>query len=125
MWKEKNQNRKGKIHELSITEEILRICLEEANRAGAKRIIKIKLKIGEITNIVPECVSFYFNILSKGSIAGNAKLDIEKIPIRGKCKNCRREFFVEDFAFVCPECMSREVEMISGRELTIDFMEVQ
>lgn len=87
--------------------------------------MKINLKISEIMSIVPECVNFYFNVLSKGTIAENAKLEIELIPTMGKCMSCKKEFLVEDLAFICPDCLSRDVEMISGRELTIVSMEVQ
>ena len=81
-----NQNGHGnKMHELSITQNILNIALEEAEKANATRISKISLVVGQASGIVPESVQFCFDELKKGSIAGEASLDFTVVPTQLKC----------------------------------------
>lgn len=113
-----------KIHELSITENILETVLQKAREHKAKKIIKINLKIGEMTMVVPDCIRFYFEILSKGTVAEGAALEAVEIPLTAQCKNCAKKFAVENYVFRCPYCKSPNVEIISGRELFIESIEV-
>ncbi len=48
------------MHELSITQSILSIVLEQTEAARANKITRINLTIGELAGIVGECVEFYF-----------------------------------------------------------------
>ena len=49
------------MHELAITEEILRIAIEHAERAQAKRVTDINLVVGELSSVVDDSVQFYFD----------------------------------------------------------------
>lgn len=73
---------------------------------------------------VPDCIRFYFEILSKGTVAEGAALEAEEIPLTGQCKNCSKKFVIKNYVFRCPYCESPNVEIISGRELFIESIEV-
>ena len=62
------------MHELAITEGIISAAVPEAEKHGAKRILKIHLKIGELSGVLPECIQYYFDIASRGTIAEKALL---------------------------------------------------
>ncbi|MFN2270088.1 MAG: hydrogenase maturation nickel metallochaperone HypA, partial [Anaerolineae bacterium] len=51
------------MHELSITESILKIALRHAEQAGAKRITRLNLVIGELSGVVGESVQFYWDMI--------------------------------------------------------------
>ena len=112
------------MHEFSITESILSIALEQAQAAGANKVIKVNLCVGELTGIVDDCVQFYFDLLSKDTIAAEAKLFFERIPTRARCRNCDTTFTTEDFNWSCPDCLKQNVEIISGRECSVTSIEV-
>ena len=63
------------MHELSITQEILRYSLQEALRQGADKIRTIRLRLGPFSGIVPECIQMYLDLLSEGTIAQGAKIE--------------------------------------------------
>ena len=79
------------MHELAITEGIINAAIPEAEKHGAKRILEIRLKIGELSGVLPECIQFYFDIASRGTIAENAKLVVEKVPVTIRCLDCGYE----------------------------------
>ncbi|MCL5773346.1 MAG: hydrogenase maturation nickel metallochaperone HypA, partial [Firmicutes bacterium] len=83
------------MHELSITQNILDIILKEAEKNAAKKITKVNLKIGDFTFIEPECVSHYFELLAKDTPASGALLEIERVPLKFRCKTCSLEFTID------------------------------
>ena len=110
------------MHELSVTESILNIVLKHAQTNKAEKVLAIGLRIGELSELVGECIQHYFDYLSKGTIAEGAKLDIERSPIIFQCSECQDTFQVslsdtKDFA--CPQCHGVKVTMKSGREFYI------
>jgi len=112
------------MHELSIAQGILEIVEEEIKRYHLRNITKIKLKIGELTSVVPEALDFCFSFLVKDTELKDVCLEIEKVPIRGRCLGCGREFSYksQDFYFLCPYCGS-EIELVSGKELYVQEIE--
>ena len=57
------------MHELAVTEGILALALETAQRAGARRISGIDLVVGDVSSIVDDSVQFYFDVLSRNTPA--------------------------------------------------------
>jgi len=112
------------MHELSITQSILSIALEQARAAQANKIIKINLTIGELTGIVDDCVQFYFELLSKDTIAAEASLSFHRPPTKLRCRNCATTFSPDNLDWACPNCRERSIEIVSGRELYVSSLEV-
>jgi len=113
------------MHEYSITESLLKIVVDKAAEAGVEKVLKVRVVVGPLTGFVPDCISFYYETLSRGTIAEGASLEFEEAPIRLRCRECRQEFAPESREWVCPECASTGVDIVSGRELFIKDMEVQ
>ena len=57
------------MHELTITEHLLDHCIQEARSQNASRIRTIRVCIGELRGIVPDCIQIYLDMLSEGTIA--------------------------------------------------------
>jgi len=140
------------MHELSITQSILDQALAVANENKAQKIKKIKLKVGEGTAIVPDCVQFYFDSIKKDTIAEKSILEIEIIPVKFRCPKCKKEIISpglslrgsvtteaiskgkkstincnhqnnETFIFGC-DC-KKGVEIVSGQEMLIEYIDVE
>ncbi|MEO0091314.1 MAG: hydrogenase maturation nickel metallochaperone HypA [candidate division WOR-3 bacterium] len=109
------------MHEFSITQSILNQALSTAQKHNAKRINKIKLQLGEASAIIPECVSFYFDQIKIGTIAENAVLDFEKIPLKTRCPKCKKEFTGLEITCNC----QKGVEIISGQEMIIEYIDIE
>lgn len=107
------------MHEMSITEDILRIIREEMKKESLKRLISVKLRLGELTAIDPDALRFCFDASIKKTELEGAVLDIEGVPLTGRCTICASTWKITDFALVCPACKSTDVEKIAGTELDI------
>ncbi len=113
------------MHELAITEGIMEAALPAAREAGAKKILEIRLKIGELSGVMPECIQEYFNLISVGSIAQDAKLVFETIPIKISCKDCDFVGEIKKGSKTCPKCSSSKFKIIAGREYFVDNLKVE
>ena len=113
------------MHELGLTENIVNISLDKAKEAQASKITKINLIVGELSGFVPDCIQFYFDVLSKNTIAEGAVLRIEASPSQLRCRNCSTVFKPENNEWACPACQSRSVEIAGGREMNIESIEVE
>lgn len=112
------------MHELSIAQSMLEIIEQEAAFFNRSKVTIIRLRIGKLSGIVPDALRFAFEIISKGSVAEDASLDIEEVPISIKCNECRKTFGVDDPFMICPHCDGLNVELVSGKELEIKELEI-
>jgi hydrogenase nickel incorporation protein HypA/HybF len=113
------------MHELGVTENIVNITLAKADEAQASKVLKINLVVGDLSGFVPDCIQFYFDTLSKDTIARGAALHFETVPAELRCRNCSATFRPKDTIWCCPKCGSQSVEIFRGRELYIESVEVE
>jgi hydrogenase nickel incorporation protein HypA/HybF len=113
------------MHELSITQNMFDLVLEHAEKADAKQVSRINLVIGEMTGVVEQCVQFYLDFLSKGTIVEGATLSCRMVPLKAQCRDCGKTFELKEFDWTCPHCGSNNIEIIAGNELFVESIEVE
>ena len=113
------------MHEFSITQNMLSIALNEAEKASATKITKISVTIGGLSGIVDECVEFYFDLLSQDTLAAGASLCFNRTPTKLRCRQCATTFLPDNPDWVCPNCRELKLEIISGRECYVESIEVE
>lgn len=112
------------MHEASIMQNALEIALEQARLAGATKIHSLKLRVGELSGVVPEALEFAFDAVVKGTIAQAAQLEIDYIPIVCHCSNCNLDFQPANLFYECHQCHKISIDVVRGRELEIASLEV-
>lgn len=113
------------MHELSVTESILEITLRHASAADAVRVTDIYLVIGQLSSIIDDSVQFYWDMVSKGTVAQGAVLHFKRIPAKMRCKSCGESYEINQDQLACQHCGSMQVELIAGREFYIDSIDVE
>ncbi len=113
------------MHELSIMQAAMDLALRRAQEANASRVHLIRLRVGQLSGVVPDALQFAFEALSSGTLAHGAKLDIEHVPARFWCGACQREFVADDMIGECPDCHGLSADVRSGRELELASMEIE
>ena len=112
------------MHELSIAQSIMDIVIREAEKVNARKVLGVSLKIGELTGVVHDSLTFCFEVLSKSTIAEHAHITIESVPTKGHCPQCKCDFAITDNHYRCNTCGNTHIDLISGRELQINHLDI-
>jgi hydrogenase nickel incorporation protein HypA/HybF len=107
------------LHELSIAQSIIEIVVDEAQKNGLHQVKRIKLQVGAFAAVVPDSLTFCFELVSRDTIAEGAVVEIESVGIVARCDKCDCTFDVRDQVFLCPRCGDPVLELVSGRELSV------
>ena len=112
------------MHELSIIANLYEIMEEKAREQGVKKITFVKLQVGILSGIVPDLLETAFGIFKEGTMASDARLEIEKVPLKIKCLDCGAEQTSDELIFICQKCGSSQVETLDGTELILEKMDL-
>lgn len=113
------------MHEVSLMEQTLEIAIDRARSQNSTQIHRLKMRIGELSGVVPEALNFAFDVVTQGTIAEGAKLEIETVPTVCYCSQCDREFHpVDAYIYECPDCGNLSFQIRSGREIELTSLEV-
>lgn len=117
------------MHEMSIAQSILDIIKQEMEKNGLKRLIRVKVKHGALTNTVPEALDTCFMALTVGTPLESAVFELESVPALYRCRVCSREFSPEEhnrLLVPCPHCGDELGHtVLAGKELFIDYIEAE
>jgi hydrogenase nickel incorporation protein HypA/HybF len=113
------------VHELSLVASVFEVLEEKAREHGAARVTAVVLKVGAMSGAVPDLLESAFETFKKGTIAETARLEIVVVPVRLRCPDCGGEAVRADTDFSCAGCASRRVEIVEGRELVVERIELE
>jgi hydrogenase nickel incorporation protein HypA/HybF len=68
------------MHETHLIKPVVEGISKHAKEEGAKKVSKVRLKIGELTGIKEASFRETFSVLSKGTLLENAELEIVFFP---------------------------------------------
>ena len=113
------------MHEVGIAQSILEIVENETTKNNASSVKCVKLIVGEFTGVVKEALEFALDIIKQNTIAKNAEFIIEKVRLKTYCQDCDKTFVGKrDANFFCPNC-NNILNIVEGKELQIDFIDVE
>lgn len=113
------------MHEVAIMTEAVRMALESAQAAGARRVTALKLRIGALSGVVPEALQFAWDVVRGDTVLADARLEIESVPAACWCVTCQAEFACQEFLSECPRCHDLSGDLRRGRELDIAALELE
>jgi hydrogenase nickel incorporation protein HypA/HybF len=108
------------MHELSVASAVVDTALRHAE---GRRVLVVNLRVGELRQVVPDSLAFYWDVVSRETLAEGARLDQVVVPVRMRCAECAAEFAPE-LMFRCPSCGGAG-EVLAGDELEVDSIEVE
>ena len=109
------------MHEMSIALAVIGQVEEAAERAGGVTAVRsVRLQVGELAGVVPDALSFCFELACAGTVLEGAELVTEPVPGRARCAPCAHEWPVGMPPLLsCPQCGAGSADLLAGRELQI------
>jgi len=109
------------MHEVALGEAILDAV---ERRAAGRKVRRVKVQIGTLHRVVGPALDQGFALVSEGSVAEGAELDIVTVPVTVTCRSCGEHHHSEDQQFVCLACGSEDVDVDGGEELLLESLEL-
>ena len=124
------------MHELSIASAILDAVRQEAEKHPGAHVARVVVRVGLLSGVVPDALSFGFECLVKGTDLEPLALAIESTPRRQRCAPCNLTFEVPDGnatapasdfgrSLACPRCGRAETQFVGGDELEVAYLELE
>jgi len=107
------------MHERSLVQTLLEqvrgIC-RDRNLSG---INGIRIGVGDFSGVEANLLQNAYDEISADFFETPVQLEIDRIPLKGTCRDCRETFEIRDYTFICPDCQGTSVQIVSGNELQL------
>lgn len=113
------------MHEIGIANSIIEASQAEAARCAGSKLIKVGIRIGALSGVDRDALSFAFTALTQGTDLDEVGFEIEYCSRRDRCLRCGHEFESEIYSSPCPVCEAKDTALIGGNELDLAYVEVE
>jgi hydrogenase nickel incorporation protein HypA/HybF len=104
---------------------IYNVISDKIKEYGVNRVNQVKLVVGQLTGVEDETMKACFEMYVQGTPVEGAKLVIERVPIKVRCRICGNEYETKIPFSECAACGNKSMTIISGKELYIDSLEAE
>ena len=112
------------MHELSLAMELVSQVERIVAGEGATRAVTVAVSIGALSGVEREAFEFAFPLAAAQTCLDGARLEIESVPVRAKCRDCGVDNAIDMPNLLCGSCGSCNLEITAGREFVIHSVEV-
>lgn len=112
------------MHELAICQSLMDQVESIAAERNAHSVTSIVIAMGPLSGVEAELLKNAYPIASAGTVAENAELVIEYLPIRVKCSQCGSESDALPNKLICKQCGDWRTTLLSGDEMMLMSVEL-
>jgi hydrogenase nickel incorporation protein HypA/HybF len=109
------------MHEIGLVESFLDAV---ERRAAGRRVTEVRVRIGALHHVVGPALVQAFALVSEGTVAEGASIDLVTVPVRVSCQACGRQWKSTEMVAVCPSCGTPGPDLSGGDELILESIRV-
>ena len=106
------------MHELSVAHAVVSTVVDALPKP-APRVLQVRLRIGELSGIVPQALEFAYDVAAQDTPLADAALVIERMPVVVDCPTCGPQDLPGTRDFTCPSCGVPCGNVVGGKDLEI------
>ncbi len=107
------------MHEFSLAVNVLEIVEEAMKNHNASRVTEVVLDIGALAGVEIEAFSTAIDQIKHGTILEESNIVLNIIEATAVCRQCQYQFSPIQKFDLCPNCKNFNIEITSGKELTV------
>lgn len=112
------------MHEMALTEGVIRVLEEQAAVSGYARVKTVWLEIGQLSHVDPDALTFCYQAVTRGTLAEGSLLEILRTPGAAWCMDCSASVAIAQRYDPCPRCGGHQLTVTAGDEMRIKELEV-
>lgn len=114
------------MHEMSLMSEIIKIVSEDAKVNGIRKVSKIHVIVGDLSNVLPDALElafFHFQKQGLGILDETTKLEMIREVAKARCQTCLLEFTPDYRVALCQNCGLPDCLLVSGETFRVESYE--
>ena len=111
------------MHEAAIVSELIELVALRAPHGA--RVQEVRVAIGLLSGVSPDCMAFYFEALAPERLGPAARLTTRLVPLRAECTSCGQRFELAEQAWLCEACGAPTLRFENGDELDLEAFVVE
>lgn len=113
------------MHELAVCHSIIEQVTRIARQNNALKVTRIIIEIGPLSGVEEPLLQHAFPVASAGTIARDAVLETQCLPVRIKCNLCNNENEASINKLLCSACGAWQTTLICGDEMLLKSVELE
>ena len=113
------------MHELAICQALIVQVEGLAEERQAAWVSDVFIAVGRLSGVESALLQNAFPIAAAGTVANDATLHIEDLPVKVHCASCDVESEVEANRLLCSQCGDWRTKLVSGDELLLVSVELE
>jgi hydrogenase nickel incorporation protein HypA/HybF len=113
------------MHELAICESLMNQVEQIALERHAGCVTSIVIGMGPLSGVEAQLLKQAYTIASAGTVAAQAELIVEALPVRVRCTQCGSESEALPNKLLCKHCGDWRTTLVSGDELMLLSVELE
>ncbi len=115
------------MHEVHLMAQLVRMIEASLKETPGALPVRVRLRVSALSHLMEhdrDELQTAFDLAAKGTRAAGAALEIQRMPVTGRCRSCGHAMSVADLVATCPLCASTTVEVEEVPELVLHEMVV-
>lgn len=113
------------MHELSLLQGVIEVVDKQLRSRPEATVSTVGLEVGSMSGVVIPALEASWEIARAQTCCAHANLDITPIAATVWCPNCHELQEIDAFfAWCCPVCETPTLDIRSGKEFTIAFIDI-
>ena len=113
------------MHELAVCQALIDQVARLAHDRGARRVLSITVSVGALSGTEARLLELAYPLAAAGTLGEGARLLVETVPVRVRCRKCRSETEAAPNRLLCGECSAWHVDVVAGEELLLRRVEFE
>jgi hydrogenase nickel incorporation protein HypA/HybF len=113
------------MHELGIAQEMVKLALDYAAKNFAQRIVAFNIEMSALADESEDALRFHFEHVTRGTIAEDARIEINRVPLSAQCLDCGNSFAITFAMATCPQCASVHIRALPQDEFRLTSIEIE
>ena len=114
------------MHEMALMGDIVQLVWDSAKERGFKKVSKIELIVGTLSNAMPDALEMAFSVYRAQHVdifTPDAILEIEVEEALAKCVACGHEYRPDQKLTICPSCGMPTGNLVRGETFRVKSYE--
>ncbi len=110
------------MHEMALMGEIIRLIESDAKEREIKKVEKVELVVGDLSNALPDALQMafeFYKLQELDFLDSNVTLLIIREKAKAKCISCDLEYEPDFRIAICPICDAPSGKLIAGESFAI------